>query len=64
MIGGVPADVTFAGLTATGEFQFNVVIPATLTLTGTGNVDVPVVIQSGGAQTQSNAVISVVAPAT
>ena len=63
MIGGVPANVSFAGLTATGEFQFNVVIPATLTLTGTGNVDVPVVIQSGGEQTQSNAVISVANPA-
>jgi len=64
MIGGVSADVLFAGLSATGEFQFNVVIPATLTLTGTGNVDVPVVIISGGAQTQSNAVISVANPAT
>ncbi|HUJ51764.1 MAG TPA: TIGR03118 family protein [Bryobacteraceae bacterium] len=64
MIGGVPAAVQFAGLSATGEFQFNVVVPSTLTLSGTGPVDVPVVIQSGGAQTQSNAVISVAVPAT
>jgi uncharacterized protein (TIGR03118 family) len=64
MIGGVPAAVQFAGLSATGEFQFNVVVPSTLTLSGTGPVDVPVVIQSGGVQTQSNAVISVAVPAT
>jgi uncharacterized protein (TIGR03118 family) len=64
MIGNVPATVQFAGLTATGLFQFNVVIPSTLTLSGTGNVDVPVVIQSGGNQTQPNAVISVTVPTT
>ena len=64
MIGGVQAVVQFAGLSATGEFQFNVVVPSTLTLSGTGPVDVPVVIQSGGAQTQSNAVISVAVPTT
>ena len=64
MIGGIPAVVQFAGLSATGLYQFNVVIPATLTLSGTGNVDVPVIIQSGGAQTQSSAVISVANPAT
>jgi len=63
-IGNVPATVQFAGLSATGLFQFNVVIPSTLTLSGTGNVDVPVVIQSGGNQTQPNAVISVTVPTT
>lgn len=64
MIGGVQAVVQFAGLSGTGVFQFNVVVPSTLTLSGTGNVDVPVVIQSGGAQTQNNAVISVAVPTT
>lgn len=64
MIGGSPAVVAFAGQTATGLDQFNVVIPSTLALTGTGNVDVPVQIQSGGAQTQANAVISVAVPTT
>jgi uncharacterized protein (TIGR03118 family) len=64
MIGNVPAQVQFAGLSATGLDQFNVVIPTTLNLSGSGNVDVPVTIQSGGAQTQSNAVISVANPGT
>ncbi len=64
MIGNASASVTFAGLTATGLFQFDVVIPSTLTLTGTGNVDVPVVIQAGGNQTQPNAVISVAVPSS
>jgi len=58
MVGNTPAQVVFAGQIGTGLDQFNVVIPQ-LTLTGTGNVDVPVVIQSGGAQTQANAVVSV-----
>lgn len=29
-IGGVAANVTFAGLVSPGEFQFNVVVPASL----------------------------------
>lgn len=63
LIGGQPAQVLFAGLSATGLFQFNVVIPQGLTLSGTDpQVDVPVVIQLGGPQTQSNAVISVARP--
>ena len=61
MIGGQPADVQFAGLTGTGLFQFNVVIPSNLNLPGTGPSDVSVIIQSGGGSTQSNAVISVIA---
>jgi uncharacterized protein (TIGR03118 family) len=64
MIGGEQAIVVFAGQTATGLDQFNVVVPSTLSLTGTGNVDVPVVIQAGGTQTQANAVISVTVPTT
>ena len=64
MIGSAPAVVAYAGQTATGLDQFNVVIPSTLTLSGTGNVDVPVQIQAGGAQTQPNAVISVAVPTT
>jgi len=64
-IGGVPADVQFAGLSATGLYQINVVIPTTLTRGATDNIDVPVVIDlGGGAKTQDKAVISVVNPTT
>jgi uncharacterized protein (TIGR03437 family) len=37
-IGGVNATVTFAGLVAPGEYQFNAVVPATL-----ANADQPIV---------------------
>jgi uncharacterized protein (TIGR03437 family) len=53
-IGGIPATVQFAGLSAVGEFQFNVVIPATL-----GNGDQPITATYGGASTQSGALIAI-----
>jgi uncharacterized protein (TIGR03437 family) len=63
IIGGLAAEVQFAGLTEAGLYQFNVVVPKGLTPGTTANIDVPVVIDlGGGAKTQSNAVISVVNP--
>jgi uncharacterized protein (TIGR03118 family) len=59
-IGGLTAQVQFAGVSEAGLYQFNVVVPKGLTPGTTPNVDVPVVIDlGGGATTQSNAVISV-----
>ncbi len=64
-IGGLAAQVQFAGVTEAGLYQFNVVVPTGLTPGTTANIDVPVVIDlGGGAKTQSNAVISVVNPTT
>jgi len=63
-IGGLNAQVTFAGLVGPGLYQINVVIPTGLNFTGaTGNVDIPVSVQTGAAKSQPNAVISVVVPA-
>ena len=42
-IGGVPATVTFAGLTLTGLYQINVVVPASAP-----DGDVPVTVTVGG----------------
>ncbi|MDQ2901495.1 MAG: IPT/TIG domain-containing protein, partial [Acidobacteriota bacterium] len=53
-VGDAPAVVTFAGLTSTGLYQINIVVPA-----GTADGDVPVVAQAGGASTQANALITV-----
>jgi uncharacterized protein (TIGR03437 family) len=53
-IGGVTATVRFAGLVAPGEFQFNVMIPASL-----GNGDQSITATYGGASTQSNALITI-----
>jgi uncharacterized protein (TIGR03118 family) len=62
-IGGLTAEVQFAGVSEAGLYQFNVVVPKGLTPGTTANIDVPVVIDlGGGAKTQSNAVISVVNP--
>jgi uncharacterized protein (TIGR03118 family) len=62
-IGGLPAIVQFAGLSATGLYQFNVVVPLGLKPgEAIVAIDVPVSIQIGGASTQSNAVISVLNP--
>ncbi len=64
-IGGLAAQVQFAGVSEAGLYQFNVVVPTGLTPGTTANIDVPVVIDlGGGAKTQSNAVISVVNPTT
>ena len=54
-IGGTPATVTFAGLVAPGEYQFNVVIPP-----NAPNGDLPIVATYQGNTTQSQgAVITV-----
>jgi uncharacterized protein (TIGR03437 family) len=54
LIGGVPATVLFAGLVAPGEFQFNVVIPASL-----GDGDQPISAIYNGAVTQTGALITI-----
>jgi uncharacterized protein (TIGR03437 family) len=60
-IGGLNAQVAFAGLVGPGLSQINAVIPTGLNFAGaTGNVDVPVSVQAGAAKSQHNAVISVV----
>ncbi len=53
-IGGTPATVTFAGLVAPGEYQFNVVIPP-----NAPNGDLPLVATYQGNTTQAGAVITV-----
>src|SRR5579872_1321333 len=53
-IGGIPATVTFAGLVSPGEFQFNVVVPQSLT-----NGDQPITATYNGVSTQSGTMISV-----
>jgi uncharacterized protein (TIGR03437 family) len=53
-IGGSPADVAFAGMSAAGLYQFNVTVPANLAAG-----DHPVVASIGGVQSQSNAFIAV-----
>jgi uncharacterized protein (TIGR03437 family) len=64
-IGGLAAQVQFAGITEAGLDQLNVVIPKGLTPGTTTNIDVPVLVDlGGGAKTQPNAVISVVNPTT
>jgi uncharacterized protein (TIGR03437 family) len=53
-IGGVPATVTFAGLVAPGEFQFNVVVPPSL-----ANGDQPTIAMYKGLTTQAGTLITV-----
>jgi uncharacterized protein (TIGR03437 family) len=53
-IGGVAAQVTYAGLAFPGEFQFNVVIPSTLP-----NGDQTIIATYGGASTQSGVSITI-----
>jgi uncharacterized protein (TIGR03437 family) len=53
-IGGVAATVTFAGLVAPGEFQFNVVVPPTL-----ANGDQPTMAMYKGLTTQAGTLITV-----
>jgi uncharacterized protein (TIGR03437 family) len=54
MIGGVQAMVLYAGLVAPGEYQFNVVVPATL-----ANGDQPITATYNGATTQAGTVLTV-----
>ena len=53
-IGGVPAEVQFAGLSGAGLYQLNVKVPDTLP-----DGDAPVVAETGGVRTQDNAFITV-----
>src|SRR3984957_15356350 len=53
-IGGVAATVTFAGLVAPGEFQFNVVVPPSL-----ANGDQPTMAMDDGLTTQAGTLITV-----
>jgi uncharacterized protein (TIGR03437 family) len=53
-IGGVAATVQFAGLVAPGEFQFNVVAPASL-----ANGDQPITATYNGLSTQTGTLITV-----
>jgi uncharacterized protein (TIGR03437 family) len=53
-IGGVNATVLFAGLVAPGEFQFNVVVPPTLS-----SADQPVTATYNGFTTQAGTLITV-----
>ena len=58
LFGGAQADVAFAGLTATGLYQINLKVPASITASG----DVPVIAQLGGTASPSTALISVAVP--
>ena len=53
-IGGVAAQVVFAGLAAPGEFQFNVVVPASL-----ANGDQSITATYGGVSTQPGTLIAI-----
>ena len=55
VIDGIEADVSFAGLVGPGLYQFNVVVPSTVTL----GQDVLVVGLSGNFETQPNAFLTV-----
>lgn len=53
-IGGLQANVIFAGLQSPGLYQFNVTVPL-----GAGSGDLPLTASFGGASTQSGVVITV-----
>jgi uncharacterized protein (TIGR03437 family) len=53
-IGGINAAVAFAGLVAPGEYQFNVVVPASL-----ADGDQPLTASYGGASTQNGTLLAV-----
>ena len=53
-IGGIGATVTFAGLVAPGEFQFNAIVPSSL-----ANGDQPVTATYNGLTTQSGTLLTV-----
>jgi uncharacterized protein (TIGR03437 family) len=52
--GGIPATVTFAGLTGAGVYQINVTVPASAP-----GGDIPVIATINGVSTQANAIITV-----
>ncbi|MGO9261651.1 MAG: hypothetical protein ACLQU1_35905 [Bryobacteraceae bacterium] len=53
-IGGIAAAVEFAGLVFPGEFQFNVVVPASL-----ADGDQPIVATYNGATTPAGTLIAI-----
>jgi uncharacterized protein (TIGR03437 family) len=53
-IGGVTATVSFAGLVAAGEYQFNVAVPGTL-----ADGDQPITASYGGQNTQAGTLITI-----
>jgi uncharacterized protein (TIGR03118 family) len=53
-VGGMSATVLFAGLTETGVYQINIVVPQ-----GLAAGDAPVVVSVGGGQSQANAMLSI-----
>jgi uncharacterized protein (TIGR03437 family) len=53
-IGGFAASVQFAGLVATGEFQFNLIVPANVP-----NGDQPIIATYNGSSTPAGAVITI-----
>ncbi len=57
LIGGMAAQVVFAGLTGTGLYQFNVMLPSPMP-----DGDAPVVAQTGGASTPAGASVQVKNP--
>lgn len=58
-IGGIAAEVTFAGLVVPGEFQFNVVVPASV-----ASGDQPITANYSGAATQSGALLTILGAAS
>ena len=54
MIGGLPAQVQFAGLISPGLYQLNIVVPS-----GAAPADDPIVLTYNGYATQSDAVLTV-----
>jgi uncharacterized protein (TIGR03437 family) len=53
-IGGVAAQVLFAGLVAAGEYQFNIVVPSSL-----ANGDQSITAFYGGQTTQAGTLITI-----
>jgi uncharacterized protein (TIGR03118 family) len=58
LFGGAQADVSFAGLTATGLYQINLKVPASIAASG----DIPVIAQLGGTASPATSMISVTVP--
>ena len=58
LFGGAPADIAFAGLTATGLYQINLKVPESIAASG----DIPVTAQLGGTASPETSLISVTVP--
>jgi uncharacterized protein (TIGR03437 family) len=53
-IGGITAEVQFAGLVFPGQYQFNVVVPSTV-----GDGDQPLTVTYGGSSTPTGILITI-----